>query len=259
MTEAVTDIIVARSRTDDRLSKMLVWSIAAHVVVLAIGLYVQSTQPDPAPRTVMTISLGGAPGPRTPGLNQMGGRAVQAPEPEPPPVRRAETPPAPTPPKMALPDPKTPPRPQRPQPQQAPREATGRTPSTGPTPQEGTTRADTRTRGQGFGLSTGGGAGDGITTDVANFCCPEYIIEMRERIRRNWQERHGIPGTTTMMFTIQRDGSMTNIRLYRSSGFEVLDTQAERALHLTAASKLPPLPDQFPNPTLTVYMPFDYR
>ena len=47
MNEAVSDIIVARSRVDDRLSTMIVWSFAAHVVVVAIGVYVQSTQPDP--------------------------------------------------------------------------------------------------------------------------------------------------------------------------------------------------------------------
>lgn len=257
MNEAVTDIIVARSRVDDRLSKMLVWSFAAHVVIVAVGLIVQSTQPDPPPRTIMTISLGGAAGPRTAGLNQMGSRAVQAPEPQAPPVRRAETAPAPAPPKMALPDPKSKPRPERPRPQQAPPEATGRTPNTGETPQEGTTRADTRTRGQGFGLSTGGGGGDGLTLDVSNFCCPEYIVDMRERIRRNWLERQGIVGTTTMKFTILKDGTMTDIQLVRSSGFTVLDAQADRALRLTR--QLAPLPPQFPNQTLTVNMPFDYR
>jgi protein TonB len=256
MNEAVTDIIVARSRVDDRLSKMLVWSFAAHVVIVAIGLFVQSTQPDPPPRTIMTISLGGAPGPRTAGLNQMGSRAVQAPQPEQP-VRRAETAPAPAPPKMALPDPKGRTRPERARPQQAPQEATGRTESTGEKPQEGTTKADTRNRGQGFGLSSGGGGGDGIQLDVTNFCCPEYIIDMRERIRRNWNERQGVVGTTTMTFTIQKDGTMTDIQLVRSSGFQVLDAQAERALRLTA--RLAPLPPQFPNQTLTVNMPFDYR
>ncbi len=256
MNEAVTDIIVARSRVDDRLSKMVLWSFAAHVVIVGIGMFVQSPRRDPPPRPIRTISLGGAAGPRTAGLNQMGSRAVQAPQPEQP-VRRAETAPAPAPPKMALPDPAARPRPERPRPQQAPQEATGRTASTGEKPQEGTTRADTRTRGQGFGLSTGGGGGDGVTLDVSSFCCPEYIIDMRERIRRNWQERQGVVGTATMRFTIQKDGTMTDIQLVMSSGFTVLDAQADRALRLTA--RLAPLPRQFPNQTLTVHMPFDYR
>ena len=37
----------------------------------------------------------------------------------------------------------------------------------------------------------------------------------------------------------------------------MLDVQAERALRLT--QKLAPLPQQFPNQTLTVHMAFDYQ
>jgi protein TonB len=253
--EAVTDIIVARSRAADRLSSTVIWSFAAHVVIVSAVLLVQSTRPEPPPRTIMTISLGGAPGPKTPGLNQTGGRAVQAPPP-PEPVKRAQTAPAPTPPKMTLPDPKSRTRPERARPQQAPQEATGKTETTGAKPQEGTTRADTQNRGQGFGLSTGGGAGDGITLSVTDFCCPEYIIDMRDRVRRNWNGRQGIVGTATMKFTIQRDGTIIDIQREKSSGFEVLDTQAERAIRQTM--RFAPLPPQFPNSTLTVYMPFDY-
>ena len=50
----------------------------------------------------MTISLGGAPGPRTGGLTPMGGRTVQAPPPGAG-EAGAETPPAPKTPEMALP------------------------------------------------------------------------------------------------------------------------------------------------------------
>jgi protein TonB len=258
MNEAVTDIIVARSRAADRLSTMMVWSLGAHIVVVAVILFVQSTQPDPPPRTIMTITLGGAVGPKTAGINQMGGRAVQAPPPPEQPVRRAETAPAPAPPKMTLPDPKSRTRQERARPQQAPPEATGRTETTGARPQEGQTKADTQNRGQGFGLSTAGGGGDGgVTLDVANFCCPEYIIEMRDRVQRNWNGRQGIVGSTTMTFTIQRDGTITAIQLRKSSGFGVLDQQAERALRLTP--RLPPLPQAFTNPTLTVHMAFDYQ
>ena len=257
MNEAVTDIIVARSRAADRLSTMVMWSFGAHIIVVAALLLVQRAQPDTAPRTIMTISLGGAVGPKTAGINQMGGRAVQAPQPEQP-VRRAETAPAPTPQKMTLPDPKARTRQESARPQQAPDEATGRTATTGAKPQEGTTKADTQNRGQGFGLSTAGGGGDGgITLDVSSFCCPEYIIDMRDRVTRNWNGRQGIVGSTTMTFTIQRDGTITGIQRRKSSGFELLDAQAERALRLT--TKLAPLPQQFPNQTLTVHMAFDYQ
>jgi TonB family protein len=249
MNEAVTDVIVARSRDADRLSTMLVWSIAAHVVGMAVMLLLPEPTVEPPP-TVMMISLGGAPGPRTGGETQMGGRSVQAPPPEEP-VRRAESAPAPTPPPMVLPDPKSKPAPR---PEQAPKEATARTPSTGETPREGSTRAETQVRGQGFGLSTGGGGGGGVRLDV-DFCCPEYIEEMVKIVRANWRREQGLPGVTTMMFTIAQDGTIGGVQLEQSSGFGQLDLHARRALENTR--RLPPLPAAYPNPSLTVHLYFD--
>jgi TonB family protein len=151
---------------------------------------------------------------------------------------------------MALPDPKSKPVTA---PKEAPREATGKTPSTGAKPQEGSTRAQTQVRGQGFGLSSGGGGGSGIRVD-SDFCCPEYIIEMRDRIRENWRNE-GIPGLTTYKFVVQRDGTITNVQLEKSSGLGPLDFNAQRSLLLTR--RLPPLPDAYTNPTLTVHLDFD--
>ena len=256
MNEAVTDVIVSRARDGERLSSMLAWSIAAHVVITALVLLLpEPAPPGPAP-TPMMISLGGAEGPKTGGLTQMGGRAVQAPEPEQP-VTRAETPPAPKPPPMTLPDPRSKPQP-RPRPQQAPEEASGRKPTTGPQPREGSERTETQNRGQGFGLSSGGGGGDGVTLDVTNFCCPEYILDMRARIQRHWNPRQGLVGISTVKFTIDRSGSVYEIQLTKSSGFTKLDQHATRAMTLTAGQGLAPLPAAFPNPTLTVHLEFAY-
>ena len=254
MNETVTDIIVARSQHADRLATMLVWSIAAHVAVTALVLLLPEPTVEPPPR-VMTISLGGAPGPRTGGMTQMGGRPVQAPPPEEP-VKPVETPPAPKPPAMTLPDPKAKPTPK---PERAPKEATGRTPTTGAQPEDGSTRAETQVRGQGFsGLSTAGGAGGGsVTVDAADFCCPEYISDIVNRIQLNWRPRQGIVGITTIKFTIGRDGTVTAMETERSSGFDVLDFQAQRALLSTR--RLPVLPSQYTNSTLTVHLEFVYQ
>jgi protein TonB len=250
----VTEIIVARAQQHDALKTMVVWSVAAHIVLIAAFLFAPPSQNDDAQRVVMTISLGGAPGPQTGGLTQIGGRAVQAPPPQEP-VRRAESAPAPTRPAMTLPDPKA-----RiktvPNPKQSPADATSRTLSTGEQPRDGNTRAETGAKGQGFGLSSGGGGGDSMTLDVSNFCCPEYLAQMRDLITRNWQQNQGIVGSTVMKFTIQRDGSVLQPAVERSSGFVALDTAAQRALLLT---KLGPLPAAFPNPTLTVHLRFDYQ
>jgi TonB family protein len=254
MNEAVTDIIVARSREADRLPAMVVWSIAAHIVVTALIMFVPAPDATPPPRTIMTISLGGAPGPRTGGMNQMGSRAVQAPPPEEA-VRRAETAPAPKPPAMTLPDPKARTRPQTAKPKQAPPDAVSKTAATGEQPNEGTVPSSTQVRGQGFGLSSAGGTGGELTVDAADFCCREYLIEMKDRITASWSRSQGIPGITKVQFTVHRDGSIRDAKVEKPSGFAVLDAAAMRAL---TAVRLSPLPKQYPNPTLTVHLEFVY-
>jgi TonB family protein len=255
MIESVTDIIVARSRRPQELTQMVVWSAAVHAVVGTLIILAPRNVIEETPKSVMTISLGGAPGPRAGGLTQMGGRAIQAPPP-PEPVRRAETAPAPRAPAMTLPDPNARPRSQA-RPTQAPKEATSRTATTGPEPREGSAVAETPARGKGFGLSTGGGAGGGVQLDVGNFCCPEYLEQMVAVIQRNWHQNQGTVGTTIMKFTIRRDGTIDTAQVEKSSGFYALDNDAQRALLLTA--KLPPLPVAFTNPSLTVHMRFEYQ
>lgn len=254
MSEAVTDVIVARARQSDGLPAMVVWSVVIHAVAVAGLLLMPERAVNDEPRSVMTISLGGAPGPKTDGLTQIGGRAVQARAEEAP---RIETPPAPERPKMALPDPRARARAERPRPTQAPAESTSRTMSTGEKPIEGSTRSETRVRGQGFGLASSGGAGGDVTVDAANFCCNEYLIQMRDLIHRNWSPSQGQVGVTMMKFTIQRNGVLEQIQVERPSGFVTLDLASQRALQLTR--QLPPLPAQYTNPSLTVHMKFEYQ
>ena len=251
MNGSTTDVIVARSHDVDRLSTMLMWSVAAHIVVTAVVVLMPHPKTEFKPENVMTITIGGAPGPRT-GMTQMGARAVQAPEPETA-AKKAETAPAPKP-EMTLPDPKSKPRAQ---PKIAPKEASAKTLSTGPEPQEGTAKAETRVRGQGFGLSSGGGGGTGgVTVEVADFCCPEYIAHVVERVRSNWDERQAFPGTSTIRFTVRRDGVIDGIQVYRTSGYEALDNAAKRALTLT---KLDRLPDRYGYSTLPMRLDFKYE
>ena len=256
MSEAVSDIIEARSRGPEGLSKMVFVSIAVHAVVLVLIAFAPATDvSDDVPKTVMTISLGGAPGPRSGGMTSMGGRAVQAPLPETP-RPRAETPPAPTRPEMTVPTPNARPRPPQAKPTQAPRESTGRTPSTGPEPREGSARAETGARGQGFGLTTGGGGGTGAQLDVSDFCCPDYVETFNQRIQQNWAWQQTVSGQVVVKVTIQRDGTIAQAVVERPSGFVALDSAALRAVQV---ARLPPLPPQFPNPSLTVHLTFNYQ
>ena len=106
------------------------------------------------------------------------------------------------------------------------------------------------------GLSTGGGAGTGSTIDAVNFCCPDYIVLMIDRIRANWVRSAETTGTNIVKFTIQRDGRITDVVLEKSSGFQNLDLASQRALYATKT--LNPLPDGYPNPALTIHLNFEY-
>ena len=79
MSQAVSDIIMARSRQSDGVMTMAgIWSLGIHAAVLGVLMLMPDRNVDEAPRSVMMISLGGAPGPKTDGMTQIGGRAVQA-------------------------------------------------------------------------------------------------------------------------------------------------------------------------------------
>jgi len=260
----VTDVLRDRMNEPKGIERMFAASILAHAVVVAGFIFAPGGWLDSqkaAPRTVMTITLGGGnEGPANGGMTPMSARPVQEVKPpdepkRPEPVR----PPAAKAPEMTVPIPnkaptKTPPPPKV---AQAPDEARGRTPTRGAEVRTGSAVAETGARGQGFGLSSAGGSGSGSRLDVADFCCPDYIIQMVQRVRSNWVAQAEVPGMAVVKFTIQRDGKIVDISLERSSGYQNIDLSSQRALFVTKT--LNPLPAQFPNPTLTVHLNFEYQ
>jgi len=264
MTE-VSDILRDRMQTPEGLRRMISVSVSVHLVLAALLIFgpggILKQRRDPA-RTVMTISLSGAgQGPDVGGLTPMSGRPVQTQAPPEELAKREPVrPPAAKPPEMTMPLPNSRPTTRStpaPVVKQAPEEARGRTPTRGAQTSEGNAVADTRVRGLGFGLSTGGGVGTGSSLDVADFCCPEYIATMVVRIRQAWQMNQGTSGQTLVKFTIQRDGRLTDALIETPSGTSTLDLAALRAVMSTRT--LQPLPDAFPNPTLTVHLNFQYQ
>jgi len=254
--EAVTDILMERTRTATGLNRMVAVSVGAHLVVALFVLFMPSGAfEDRSPRTVMTISLGGAPGPKSGGMTPMGGRPVQAPPAEAP-TRAPLAPPAAKTPDMTMPDPKARPAPKTPV-KQSPWDTKATTPTRAPVPQPGSAVAETGARGVGFGLTTGGG-GTGGYLDVGNFCCPEYLTTMLQLIQRNWSAQQQVPGQTIVKFTIQRDGRVTDVNVEKSSGYQALDLTAQRALLVTR--QIPPLPAQYTDSDhLTVHLVFNYQ
>jgi len=260
----VTDVLRDRMRESDALeNRAATLSVFAHGVFIAIVLFAPGVWRGRAgdlPKTVMTITLGGGvPGPLSGGLTPQGGKPIQEAKPaDETPKPEAIRPPAAKTPEMTLPEKneKAAKNPRAPV-KEAPDDARGKTPTRGEETRGGTAAADTAVRGQGFGLSTGGGVGSGSYLDVSNFCCPEYISVMSQRIWSNWVQRVGASGEVITKFTIQRDGTLTNVVVERSSGNQILDLNALRALHSTR--QLPPLPAAFPDSTLTVHLSFKYQ
>jgi TonB family protein len=259
----VSDVLRSRRRESGGPARTgaLVVSILLHGALLT-GLLLAPpgllTHKTIRPRSIMTITLGGGSGPRAAGLTSIGGRPVQV---ETPPdagaVREAVRSPAAKAPEMTLPTAGKARRATAPAVKQVPDEARGTTPTKGVEAQPGSTVAETGARGQGFGLSTGGGAGSGSTLDVADFCCPDYLVLMVERIRSSWEQQAEVAGSVIIQFTIGRDGRIVQPIVERSSGYATLDLQARRAVVVT--QQLPPLPAAFPNPTLTVHLNFQYQ
>jgi len=260
----VTDVLRERMQEPSGFRLMALVSLLVHSLLAAGLVYgpIRLLAPSAAAdKPVMTITLGGAgEGPKSGGLTAMGGRPVQTAEPPPLKAEPIRAPAAKVP-EMTTPTvtakPVAPPKAAPPAVESAPAEARGKTPTRGDEVRAGSAVAETGSRGQGFGLSSGGGPGSGSTLDVADFCCPAYLILMSERIKSNWSQMVEVPGIVLVKFTIQRDGTLTDPAVERSSGYASLDLNARRAIQLTR--QLPPLPAEFPNPTLTVHLNFQYQ
>lgn len=251
-------------REPEGLKQTAMVSVAVHVVALTALAFLPGVLPAKStpPPIVMTISLGGTPGPKTGGTTMLGGRTIQPAAPgEEPRVERVAMPEPQAAPAMVMPVPDARVRPRPTPTPRAPAATASRTTPAragrGAEAQQGSTRVETGARGMGFGLSSGGGGGTGGYLDVQNFCCPEYLQDMIERVRRNWAQQQDSTGTVLMKFTVQRDGQITGVETERSSNFAALDLASQRALLLTG--RLQPLPPAFPDNHLTIHMYFEYQ
>lgn len=260
MREAVSDILAERSQVTDGMSRMVLLSLAAHVLLVALLVFAPGFWASDLDRkeTPMMISLGGAEGPDAGGMTTISARPVQ---------RVAEageklerpTPPATKPPEMVAPAPTAKPAPKTPpKPVEKPKEtASSRNkPTAGSEIRSGSSRVETGGAQIPFGgLTTGGGGTGGARVDVANFCCPSYLNQVVSTIKRNWSDRQSVAGSNTLKFVVQRDGTITNIEVEQSAG-PLLDIASERALRTT--KKVQPLPAEFTPNTLTIYLVFEY-
>jgi TonB family protein len=236
---------------------MLAASLALHLVgalalVVSPMLWHGRAADDASP--VMTVTLaGGPPGPISGGMNPLAARPVQTTEPATRP--EAVRPPAARTPEMTIPVPKGKPMPKTPAHTDV-EEGRGSTPARGAQVSQGAAFGQTGGEGAGTGLSTGGLGGEGLSLDVNNFCCNEYLGIISTSIKRDWDDRQSVSGVTVVKFTIQKDGTVVGVEAERSSGYWPLDRAAQAAV---LAARLPPLPAQYANDHLTVHLRFEYK
>jgi TonB family protein len=102
--------------------------------------------------------------------------------------------------------------------------------------------------------------GEGVRLDVKVFPFSYYLALLRTRIIGNWEPPHQVTHRTAtfrktiIYFKIQRNGSITNIFIEKTSGEQLFDQAALRAV--TLANPLPPLPYDFPERELGVHFKF---
>lgn len=266
MHEAVSDILLERSRYADGVSRMMLVSLFAHAMLIA-GLVVMPaswrvpTVPADATPMVITLSNAGT-GPDAGGLTPISNRPVQEEAPatsKPAPI----APPAPKAPEMVAPEPAAKPAPKTP-PKRVEKpvdKSSARRPTTGPEVKTGDARVETGGAPIAFGGLTrpsgGGTATNAVTTDYADFCCPTYLTQMVDLIKRNWNPNQGASGQVQVKFTIRRDGVLSDVQVEKSSSLSMLDLESQRAILKTRA--LPPLPREFTPDTLTVHLVLDYH
>ena len=89
-----------------------------------------------------------------------------------------------------------------------------------------------------------------------------YLIVVKRKIDLAWDyperaRRARMDGSLALRFSILRTGTINQLRVLRSSGYEPLDDEAVRAI--AASSPFPPLPGHIEVPQLNVQATFEYR
>jgi protein TonB len=112
-----------------------------------------------------------------------------------------------------------------------------------------------------YGLSGGGGVNVGNNSPFGERY-GAYAALICDAVTRNWKTSDVNPRLMTapvvvVTFTIQRDGSVTNVHLSQKSGIEPLDISAQRAVW--DSQPFQPLPAGFPRSQADVELRFELK
>jgi len=87
-----------------------------------------------------------------------------------------------------------------------------------------------------------------------------YLNVILTRISDNWINPYAGDAKTlnaTVMFVIERDGTVRDVKIEKKSGDATYDASCERAL--LVLDRLPPLPPEFPGPQLKLHLEFEQK
>jgi TonB family protein len=112
-----------------------------------------------------------------------------------------------------------------------------------------------------LGVPTGTGQNQaGLYFDPQGADFTLWINTFKNEVYRNWivpqTALFGFRGHVDFSFTVERDGSMSGLRLLKSSGTASLDRAAQNAL---SSSRWLPLPDDYGPPRVTMQVTFFYN
>jgi TonB family protein len=101
---------------------------------------------------------------------------------------------------------------------------------------------------------------DGLRFDPQGADFSAWTNHFKNQAYRNWMVPQaairGHPGHVDFEFTLERDGSMSALRMLKSSGTSALDRAARNAL---TASTFMALPDDYDLPRVTMTVTFRYN
>lgn len=86
-----------------------------------------------------------------------------------------------------------------------------------------------------------------------------YLSQMLDCISQNWSDPFQSRSRTfkaVVGFTIERDGTLTEVKVEQGSGDRSYDAACLRAVQVT--EKLPPLPPEFTAPRLKIHLEFEF-
>ena len=272
MSQEVHRILSARGRRDSRRAEAISLGAAflLHALVFAVALILPRLQPKPEPLQFVPVQV-------------IPAQALGVRRPAPPRRKPVEEKPAPAEPEPPAPEPEQEPQeaapppkddvpvlptkePKKPEPRKAPPEPQRTAPKPGEAskPQERSAPSDTRPgvapgetgdqlgrRGAATGSPLGTTAfGSRIGVENPDFTFGYYLDRLLSLIDAQWQRPNMGEVKAVIHFQIGKDGSISDLRVAESSGYNSFDFAALRAVQ--SAAPFPPLPRGYKNDSLGI-------